>query len=123
MQLSKLKLTEIEMTVCVGASALHVVLGFIFSIGIFVDKTVNGVIRKQERITRKLLCLSIVKLFILLLYPITILVLTEYQSLFISSILFNIKPQPIDGFAAAFVLFILHSTVNEKLYGDQACGP
>ncbi len=119
---SKLKLTETEITVCVGASALHIVLGSIFSIGIFVDKVVNRVIRKQDRITRKLLCLSIIKLFILLLYPITILVLTKYQPLFITAILFNIKPKPIDGFAAAFILFILHSNVNEKLYGDQVCG-
>ncbi len=84
---SKLKLTETEITVCVGASALHIVLGSIFSIGIFVDKVVNRVIRKQDKITRKLLCLSIIKLFILLLYSITILVLTKYQSVYNSNII------------------------------------
>jgi len=104
-----------ELIVCVGSSSINVVLGVIFSIGLFVRELVSN-IKKNNRFSYKLLPLLIVKLCVLLSYPLTILTLTKYQSLFITTLLFGRHPRPIDGFGAAVVLFILHLTVNIKLH-------
>ena len=101
-----------EVAICAGSSSINFILGVLFVIGL--SATEFNKIKNNYNFNWKLLCLLAIKLFILLLYPFTILALTKYQSLFVTT--FGLKLQPIDGFGAAVAIFILHSSINIKLY-------
>jgi hypothetical protein len=99
-----------EVAICAGSSSINFILGVLFVIGLSATEF-NKI---KNNFNWKLLCLLAIKLFILLLYPFTILALTKYQFLFVTT--FGLKLQPIDGFGAAVAIFILHSSINIKLY-------
>ena len=100
----------IELAICTASSSINFVLGVLFVIGLSATEF-NKV---KNKLNWKLLCLFAIKMFVLLLYPLAILVLTKYQFLFITTL--GLKLRPIDGFGFAVTIFILHSLINVKLY-------
>lgn len=75
---------------------------------IIFEKVRKGI---KKGVGYKVYCVYVIKLLIMLLYPLTILTLTTHQSLFITTLLLGVKPTPYDGFGAAISLVILHVAV------------
>lgn len=103
--------TFVEISVTVAASSINVALGVVVAAGMFAEELL-----KAEREMWKDYLIHLIKLPILLLYPSVILILSKYQDMFITNILFGVVPSPIEGFGAAVVLFLLHLYVNMKLF-------
>lgn len=100
------KRTIVEMGACAGASSINVFLGIITCIAI---AAVDFIKHKK--------LIYLVRLSVLLLYPITIYILRTYNEIF------GIEINAIDGFGLAFGVFSIHALANgsHKFSGNNAC--
>jgi len=112
--------TFVEISVTVAASSISVILGFLVAVGMFVEELLKGKIKRMW----KEYFLLMIKLIVLLLYPSVILILSKYPDRFITKILFDVDPQPLDGFGVALAIFLIHMSVNARLFKvrDEWCG-